>query len=393
VSVAPSLISPNADGSADLARISYRIHAPSTVSIYLTDANGQRYDVRRDALRPAIPQPYEVLFNGIANDGRMLPNGDYTWTVEARAQDGRISTQSGQLTIQNADATFPKIQDFTVSTNTFTPNRDSIEDEVYINVVTTKPSRLSVYVLGPNGFRFDIPRQETALSEQPADGILPAGRYFYNYDGGINLGADPPEDGDYMLVAESSDLIGQRDTLTQPLTIKDSGRPTAEIMTQPNGSGFEWSGVGNGTEATLKLGDTLYFTTTIKNVGNTPIRTGGPFDPDACYSMETNRYTKGFAEEPGVWRVGVDYETNTGEDHPWRWAVGTLDELDEVEHNGDTLYYLAPGKQVQVRGCIVLDKIPKRNPFRVWGALIQEQVEIAPINSRVTPILVQLVEP
>jgi hypothetical protein len=46
-----------------------------------------------------------------------------------------------------------------------------------------------------------------------------------------------------------------------------------------------------------------------------------------------------------------------------------------------------------VRGCIVLTRVPVRNPFRIWGALIQEQVEIAPINSRVTPILVTLVEP
>jgi hypothetical protein len=109
--------------------------------------------------------------------------------------------------------------------------------------------------------------------------------------------------------------------------------------------------------------------------------------------METNRYTKGFPEEPGVWRVGVDFETNTGEDHPWRWGVGTLDELDIVERDGVKLYYLPPDKQVVVRGCIVLSRVPVRNPFRIWGALIQEQVEIAPINSRVTPILVTLVEP
>jgi hypothetical protein len=143
----------------------------------------------------------------------------------------------------------------------------------------------------------------------------------------------------------------------------------------------------------MKVGDTMFFTTTIRNVGPVPIRTAGPFDPDDCYSMDTNRYSKGFAEEPGVWRVGVNYETNTGEDHPWRWAVGTLDELDKVEHNGSTLYYLAPGKQVVVRGCIVLDRVPVRNPFRVWGALIQEQVEIAAINSNVSPILVTLVQP
>ena len=109
--------------------------------------------------------------------------------------------------------------------------------------------------------------------------------------------------------------------------------------------------------------------------------------------LDQNRYSKGFPEEPGVWRVGVDYETNNGEDHPFRWAVGTLNDLDVVEHNGAKLYYLAPGRQVVVRGCVTFSRIPVRNPFRLWGALIQEQVEISFVNSRVSPILVTLVKP
>lgn len=393
VSVAPSVISPNADGVDDLARISYRINVAAKVSIYLTDADGRRYDVRRNVERVPIPRPYELLFNGIAEDGRLLANGEYTWTVEATTTDGRAAAFTGTLTIEDADVAFPKIEEFTVSTHTISPNRDAIDDHVYVNVFITKPSRLRVYVIGPDNFRYDVPRQEGILRHLPTDDVLPAGRYFYDYDGGIDLGADPPPDGQYVIVAEAEDRIGQRDVVTAPLTIKDSGRPVAEIVLQPNGNGIEWSGVGLTPEVTMQVGDTIYFTTTIRNVGNTPIRTAGPFDPDDCYTMSTNRYTKGFPEEPGVWRVGVDYETNTGEDHPWRWGVGTLDALDVVDHDGAKLYYLAPGKQVVVRGCITLDRVPARNPFRMWGALIQEQVEIAPINSRVTPILVTLVEP
>jgi hypothetical protein len=390
VTVSPNVISPNADGKDDLARITYKLNAPAKISIYLTDASGKRYDVRRDVDRPASPQPYELLFNGIAG-GKMMPNGDFTWHIEATTANSTIR-QSGPLTIKDADVAFPKIEEFTVSTHTFTPNRDAIEDHVYINVVTSKPSKLSVSVIGPNGFRYEVPRQEGFRTVVDEDELEP-GRYFYDFDGGIDLGADPPPDGEYVIVAESQDKIGQRDVMTAPLTIKDSGRPMAEIVIQPNGQGIEWSGVDQTPEVTMKLGDTLYFTTTIRNVGDAPIRTAGPFDPNDCYTMETNRYTKGFPEEPGVWRVGVDFETNTGEDHPWRWGVGTLDDLEIVEHNGAKLYYLPKGKQVVVRGCIQLTRVPVRNPFRMWGALIQEQVEIAPINSRVTPILVTLVKP
>ncbi len=167
----------------------------------------------------------------------------------------------------------------------------------------------------------------------------------------------------------------------------------AEIVTQPNGQGIEWSNVGNTPEVSMRLGDTLYFTTTIRNVGKVPLRTAGPFDPNDCYAMSSNRYSKGFPQESGVWRVGVNFESNTGEDHPWRWGVGTLADLDVREYNNDKVYYLAPDKQVVVRGCIVFDKVPTRNPFRMWGALIQEDVEIAQINSNVSPILVQLVKP
>ncbi|MCX6017796.1 MAG: hypothetical protein NTZ50_04710 [Chloroflexi bacterium] len=387
VSVVPTVISPNGDGKADIARFTYALHTPSAVSIYLVDTAGRRYDLRRSVARPASPKNFELLFNGMDADGKLVPNGEYTWHVVAGE-----SSATGLLRVENADEAPPKISEFTTTTREFTPNRDAIEDHVYINVVIDRPAKLSVYVLGADGFRQDIPREELARMNANED-MLEAGRYFYNYDGGIDKGADPPPDGEYTLVAEAVDRIGQRDVVTRPLTIRDSGRPVAEIITQPNGQGIEWQGIGTTPEATFKLGDTIHFSMTVRNVGTTPIRTAGPFDGTDCYTLDENRYTKGFAEEPGVWRVGVDFETNTGEDHPFRWATGSLVDLDVVEHNGVKLYYLAPGKQVVVHGCVTFTRIPVRNPFRIWGSLIQEQVEISAVNSNVTPILITVVKP
>jgi len=386
-SVAPAVISPNGDGDADIARISYVLRERADVSIYLVDASGARFELRRAASRPASPRPFELLFNGMDADGKLVPNGEYTWWIEAGG-----ARASGPLRIEKADRPAPRIREFTTTTQVFTPNRDAIEDHVYINVTIDQPAKLSVYVLGADGFRQDVPREEGARQNAAAD-LLDAGRYFFDYDGGIDKGADPPPDGEYVLVAEAVDAIGQRDVLTRSLTIKDSGRPVAEIVTQPNGQGIEWDRVGSTPEATFRVGETMHFTTTVRNVGTSPIRTAGPFDAADCYEMDQNRYTKGFPEEPGIWRVGVDFETNTGEDHPWRWGVGTLDDLDVVEHNGAKLYYLAPGKQVVVRGCVKFTRIPVRNPFRMWASLIQEQVEISLANSRVSPILVTLVKP
>jgi hypothetical protein len=398
VKVEPTTISPNGDGQADLARISYRLTQGAQVSIYLTDGAGKRYTLRDAVERTASPAPYELLFNGVSG-GRLIPNGEYTWHVDVANSKG-AQTATGKLTITNADLPFPKISEFTVSSPVLSPNRDAIADHVYINVGLLSKASLSVYVVGSNGFRYEVQRSE-GLRRITTDDELEPGRYNYDYDGGIDLGADPPADGEYALVATSEDKIGQRDTVTTSLTITQSGRPVAEIVVQPDGRSVEWQAKGpkvvrapnEDNFITMAISDTLYFTMAVKNVGLVPIRTGGPFDPNDCYDMRQNRYSKGYIQEPGAFRVGVDYETNPGTDHPWRWAVGTLDDLDVVMNNGTPLYYLAPGKQVVVRGCIRMTFVPPRNPFSVFASLIQEDVEILAINSHVSPVTIQLITP
>jgi hypothetical protein len=398
VSVKPSVLTPKADGQFDIARITYKLLQPANISIFLTDAAGQRYPLRDNVARIASPAPYELLFNGVSN-GMLLPNGDYTWHIEGQGERG-MQSASGLLKISSAGVAFPKISEMTLSTNTITPNRDAIDDHAYINIVIAQKAKLKVYVVAPTGARFEVQRVE-GLRRISAEGELEAGRYSYDYDGGIDLGADPPPDGAYILLAQTEDRIGQSDIVTAPLMIAQSGRPVAEIVTQPDGRGVIWAAKGpkvvrspNETDfITMALSETLYFTMAVRNVGIVPIRTGGPFDPNDCYSMDQNRYTKGFIQEPGAFRVGVDYDTNPGSDHPWRWGVGTLLDLDIVDHNGTKLYYLAPGKQVVVSGCIVFTHIPARNPFSVYASLIQEDVEILPINYHVSPVLIQLIVP
>ena len=398
VSVKPSVLTPRADGQFDISRIAYTLSQPASISIFLTDSAGKRYSLRENVMRAASPAPYELLFNGVSN-GQLLPNGDYTWHVEAQNAHG-IQSATGLLKISSDGVPFPKISEMTMSTHLISPNRDAIDDHVYINVVLAQTATLNVYVVAPTGARYEVQRVE-GLRRVSTNGELEAGRYSYDYDGGIDLGADPPPEGEYVLLAQTKDLIGQSDYFTSSLTITQSGRPVAEIVTQPDGSGVVWSAKGpkvvrspNETNfITMGISDTLYFTMAVRNVGTVPIRTGGPFDPNDCYTMNQNRYTKGFIQEPGAFRVGVDYDTNPGSDHPWRWGAGTLKDLDIVDHDGTKLYYLAPNKQVVVSGCIVLNRIPARNPFSVYASLIQEDVEILGVNYHVSPVLIQLVAP
>jgi hypothetical protein len=77
----------------------------------------------------------------------MLPDGAYTWTVEAVADDGQTTSQQGQLIIENADTTKPELQGFSVYPQVFTPNQDGIDDRVTVNYSLTKEAEVSVYLI------------------------------------------------------------------------------------------------------------------------------------------------------------------------------------------------------------------------------------------------------
>ena len=55
VSVSPEAITPNADGIADVTRISYKLSRSANLSIFLVDGEGQEHYFRRQ--RPRGPAP------------------------------------------------------------------------------------------------------------------------------------------------------------------------------------------------------------------------------------------------------------------------------------------------------------------------------------------------
>ena len=77
--VQPAVISPNADGVEDVARISYRLSRRATVAVYWLDEQGQRYAFREGVSRP--PGEYEALFSGVI-ENRLLPDGKYTCVLD-----------------------------------------------------------------------------------------------------------------------------------------------------------------------------------------------------------------------------------------------------------------------------------------------------------------------
>jgi hypothetical protein len=387
-SLAPEMISPNADNTQDVTSIHYELGRKANVSIYLQDAAGQRYYFRNNQPRPA--GVYDVLFGGVI-DGQVVADGDYTWVIEAADEAGQTQAAQGKFVVQDGDKVAPQITQFTIFPREFTPNRDSISDRVTINVALNKPATLLVTLQNElcrgsqtppadnpalNCAAFPLQEKEGAARKSGE-----AGLHEYDYDAGVDLGAEPPPDGAYVVTVHVEDAIGQVATLTDTLTITDGGTPRAEIV----------DGAVNFSRSSLLVGDTLYFTLTVENYGAVPIRTSGP-EPGYVYDLDQNYNVPGFAEESGAWRVGIDFDTSQ-RNYPFRWAVGGPGDLITKTIEGKTYHYLPPNSKAVVTGGIKLTEKPPRNPLYFWAGLIHEDVEISSINNRVDPHSITIDEP
>jgi hypothetical protein len=418
-------MTPNADGDSDVTEFSYSLSRNATVSIYFETPEGVHFDFRRD--EPRIAGDYAVLFSGVVGgftlpsetingdvQRRLMPDGSYTWHLVAKdAESGEQSEISGALTIEQGATELPELIDFSVAPQVFTPNQDGIEDRVQVNVYLNKEADLSVYLIGPDGALIYIP--ELAEGRQPGE----PGRHLFDYDGGIDLGVEPPPDGTYTVVAVAQDLEGQRVQKTDTLTLQSGGDPQAEIVSQPNGVDvvfttrpydegyFADSGTaGKAVESpdlptdlefstvTLLVGDLLVFKLTVENYGSVPIRTSGPW-PGTVYQQDQVWGAMGIYEESGSWRVGINCSTTT-RDFPWRWGVGAPDVLEKQVDavTGQTFYYLPAGARSVVWGAVrMTDLVEARNPQQCWAGLIHEDVEVSIRNSRVGARDIELVQP
>ncbi|GAB4508848.1 MAG: hypothetical protein OHK0046_02510 [Anaerolineae bacterium] len=422
-------ISPNADGVDDITEFSYTLSENALVSLTFESSDGRVFAFRQNERRAA--GDYRVLFSGVV-DGytlpgetiegdvlrRLIPNGTYTWRFTAVSPDGgETMTETGTLVVQEADVPLPELVEFTVSPDTFTPNQDGVDDRVMVNVFVTKDAILDVYLVDENGQNIVIPRLNALRQEGSA------GRQTYDYDGGVTVGNEPPPDGEYVVVAEAQDDEGQVVRREQTLIIEKGGRPLADIIAQPNSPSviFEvqpyedrfFSTIGdddmpvlgdlvappsdpdslNAEPITMRVGDMLVFQLTIENYGAAPLRTSGP-PPGTVYQQGQTSASLGETEQSGVWRVGLQCETSV-ESYPWRWAIGTEDNLytETDPANGNVYYYLPPGERSVVWGAVRLTDLRETlNPMDCWAGLIHEDVNITTNNANVGRRSIRLAE-
>ncbi len=402
----PARITPNADGDSDITIFSYALSREADITLVFASQDGTEY-VFRDQQR-RVAGDYSVEFSGVV-DGfqheneswegelqtRLLPDGLYTWTFTAHGLDGDSETQSGTLEIAEGDSELPLIEYFEVGPTVFTPNQDGIRDRVAINIFLSKPATLSVYLEDAEGVQYFISERQGGRESGEA------GAHTFDYDGGVDQNMRPPDNGTYTLYAVAQDDEGQRLIRTNTLTIEDSGLPQVEIIPQATGGTvcfdtapyqetYFTDDTSSGekipqpqlvcsdlTTLTVPQGDLLVFHLTVRNYGDTPIRTAGPF-PGTVYQQDQLASSLGAYNQSGVWRVGIMCETSQN-DYPWRWGLAAVENLTAVTdaQEGVTYYYLEPGQRGEVWGAVRMTEIIEaRNPQPCWAGLIHEDVQI-----------------
>jgi N-acetylmuramoyl-L-alanine amidase len=179
----PETVSPNADGHADTATLTYELTAPATVAITVHDAVGSpvleaQRPTRRAAGQHAVPLVPDAL-----------PDGSYTVNLVAQGDDGAQAQATISLTVT-------RTLGFGVAApGVFSPNGDGRADRLAIRFRLAVPADIKVRVL-----------RDGKWVATPFSGSLPAGPRGVAWDGSKRLGR--LLDGSYTAVVEATESLG-----------------------------------------------------------------------------------------------------------------------------------------------------------------------------------------
>jgi N-acetylmuramoyl-L-alanine amidase len=179
VQALPAAFTPNGDGLTDVARISYSLGAPASVTIDLQREDGSPLANLFTGSQLAGPQVFSW-------DGGAYPDGRYLVVVTARGRSGRQLTATVPVLISRT------LAGYAVTPTALSPNGDGRNDSAAISF------NLAVPALA----RLDVFRgAATVPLASLVSGDLPAGSHAFGWDGRAR-------DGEYRLALTVTDAIG-----------------------------------------------------------------------------------------------------------------------------------------------------------------------------------------
>jgi hypothetical protein len=181
--VEPAAITPNGDGQADTAVVSYRLTTAAIVSVEVTDAFGNLVVTVTDRVLE------QAGTHSVAIAGDALPDGRYFVVVTARSQTGSSVQATLPLAVSRTLG-FVAVEPTAIS-----PNGDGRSDELVVTFPLTVPASV----------RLRIERDGRWVAT-PFTSALPAGSHRLTWDGTRPSGA--LRDGAYAAVVETQDAVG-----------------------------------------------------------------------------------------------------------------------------------------------------------------------------------------
>ena len=196
--VDPETISPNGDGVADVATLTYTTTTPATVNVTVVDGNGA-------VVATLVNAAYQSAgAHAVAFAAGDLVDGRYTIRIDA-TDVGRTVSATVEVLVTRT------LGDATVSPQTFSPNGDGHADRLAVRFTLRAGAAVRVRVLRDGAW------VATAFS-----GAVAAGRRVVYWDGAKRRGR--LLDGAYTSVVEATDATG---TSSLVLSFASDTRPPA----------------------------------------------------------------------------------------------------------------------------------------------------------------------
>jgi flagellar hook assembly protein FlgD len=200
----PSSVSPNGDGQADTATVSFTLSADANVAVTLVDAAGTTVaQVEAKRWRRAGSRTAVVSANGLAD-------GAYVVRVTANATGGREATVDVPLQVVRT------IGRVTLDPPALTPNGDGRGDVLSFSIPLAAAAELTVRIL-----------RDGRWVATPFAGAVEAGTQTVTWDGKKRLGR--AQEGAYTVAVEAADVSGATAKVELPFLL-DATAPVVRVV-------------------------------------------------------------------------------------------------------------------------------------------------------------------